>query len=42
METNILKSSKDELELEFENSTLAEILRVYLNKASSVAFAAWN
>ena len=42
METNILKSSKDELELEFENSTIAEILRVYLNKDSSVEFAAWK
>ena len=42
METNILKSSKDELELEFENSTIAEILRVYLNKDSSVEFSAWK
>ena len=42
MEINVLKSSKDELELEFENSTIAEILRVYLNKDSSVEFAAWK
>ena len=42
MEMNILKSSKDELELELENSTIAEILRVYLNKDSSVEFAAWK
>ena len=42
MEINILKSSKDELELELENLTIAEILRVYLNKDSSVEFAAWK
>ena len=42
MEINILKSSKDELELELENPTIAEILRVYLNKDSSVEFAAWK
>ena len=42
MEINILKSSKDELELEIENLTIAEILRVYLNKDSSVEFAAWK
>jgi DNA-directed RNA polymerase subunit L len=42
MEVNILKSSKEELELELENLTIAEILRVYLNKDSSVTFAAWK
>lgn len=42
MEMNILKNSKDEIELEFENITIAEILRVYLNKDSSVTFAAWR
>jgi len=42
MEINVLKSSKDELELELENSTIVEILRVYLNKDSSVEFAAWK
>lgn len=42
MEINVLKSSKDELELELENLTIAEILRVYLNKDSSVEFAAWK
>ncbi len=42
MEINILKSSKDEIELELENLTIAEILRVYLNKDSSVTFAAWR
>ena len=42
MEMNILKSSKDEIELELESLTLIEILRVYLNKDSSVIFAAWK
>jgi len=42
MEMNILKDSKDDMELEIENLTIAEILRVYLNKDSSVTFAAWK
>ncbi|MFH1327228.1 MAG: RpoL/Rpb11 RNA polymerase subunit family protein [archaeon] len=42
MEIKILKSSKDELEAEIENLTIAEILRVYLNKDSAVTFAAWK
>jgi len=42
MEINILKSSKDEIELELESLTIAEVLRVYLNKDSSVKFAAWK
>lgn len=42
MEIKIIKSSKDEIETQVENVTLAEILRVYLNKDSSVGFAAWR
>jgi len=42
MEINILKSSKDEIEIELENITIAEILRVYLNKDDNVNFAAWR
>ena len=42
MEINILKSSKDEIEVELEDLTIAEILRVYLNKDSSVTFTAWK
>ncbi len=42
MEINVLKSSKEEIELEIENLTIAEILRVYLNKDSDVTFAAWK
>ncbi len=42
MNVNVLNSSKDEIELEVDNLTLVEILRVYLNKDSSVNFAAWK
>jgi len=42
MEINVLKSSKDEIELEVSSLTIAEILRVYLNNDSSVSFAAWK
>lgn len=39
---NILENSKEEIKLEFENLTIAEILRVYLNQDSAVTFAAWK
>ena len=42
MEVNILKSSKEEMEVEIENLAIVELLRVYLNKDSSVTFAAWK
>ena len=42
MEINILKLEKDEAEIQLENLTIAEILRVYLNKDSGVVFAAWK
>lgn len=42
MEMNTLESSKNEIKLELENITLAEILRVYLNRDSSVTFAVWK
>ena len=42
MEMKILKDSKEEIEVELGNLTIAEILRVYLNKDSSVTFAAWK
>ena len=42
MEIKVLNSSKDEVELEMDNLTVAEILRVYLNKDSDVTFAAWK
>jgi len=42
MEMKVLNSSKDEIDLEIDNLTIVEILRVYLNKDSSVTFAAWR
>lgn len=42
MELEILKSSKDEIEVRLGNMTLVEILRVYLNKDPAVSFAAWK
>lgn len=42
MEINVLESSKEEIKVELGNLTIAEILRVYLNKDASVTFAAWK
>jgi DNA-directed RNA polymerase subunit L len=42
MEIKILNNSKEEIEIEIESLTIAEILRVYLNKDSNVTFAAWK
>jgi len=42
MEIKILNGSKDEIEVQVDNLTLTELLRVYLNKDSSVTFAAWK
>lgn len=42
MEINVLKSSKDEIEVQLENVTIAEVLREYLNKDAKVSFAAWK
>ena len=42
MELKILENSKDEIKLEIESLTIAEILRVYLNKDGTVTFAAWK
>ncbi len=42
MEINVLQSSKDEIKVQLESLTIAEILRVYLNKDSAVSFAAWK
>ncbi len=42
MEIKVLKSEKDEIEVELENLTMAELLRVYLNKDSAVSFTAWK
>ncbi len=42
MEMNILRSSKDEIEIQVENLTIAELLRVYFNKDPSDTLAAWK
>ncbi|MCW8966233.1 MAG: hypothetical protein OQK82_06065 [Candidatus Pacearchaeota archaeon] len=42
MDLKILDESKDEMRVEFDNVTLPELLRVYLNQDSSVTFAAWR
>lgn len=42
MNIKILKSDKNEIEVEIDNLTIAEVLREYLHKDSSVEFAAWN
>jgi len=42
MEIKVLNSSKDEIEFEISNLTLAELLRVYLNRDSGVTFSAWK
>ena len=42
MEFKILKDGKNEMELEFDNLTFPELLRVYLNQDSGVEFVAWK
>lgn len=42
MEVKYLKQEKNEIDVELDNLTIAEILRVYLNKDDSVEFAAWR
>lgn len=42
MNIKILKSDKNEIEVEIDNITIAEVIREYLHKDSSVEFAAWK
>ena len=42
MEIKILESLKNEIKIEIESLTIAELLRVYLNEDSAVTFAAWK
>jgi DNA-directed RNA polymerase subunit L len=42
MEVKILKDEKENLLVEMNNQTVAELLRVYLNEDSSVVLAAWK
>lgn len=42
MEVNILKDEKDNMIVEMDNQTVAELLRVYLNEDDSVQLAVWK
>jgi DNA-directed RNA polymerase subunit L len=42
MEAKIVKDEKENLIIEMDNQTVAELLRIYLNKEDSVEFAAWK
>lgn len=42
MDVKVIKSDKGEAEIEVGSVTIAEILRVYLNKDSGVDLAVWK
>ena len=42
MEVKIIKSEKNMMDIEIDSLTIAEVLRVYLNKESGVKLAAWR
>jgi len=42
MEIKILKDEKNELEVQIDNQTIVELVRVYLNQDSSVKLGAWK
>jgi len=42
MEIKVLKSEKNEMEVQVDSLTMVEILRVYLNQDSEVNFVAWK
>jgi len=42
MEIKILRENKNELEVYLDSLSIAEILRVYLNKNDDVSLAAWK
>ena len=42
MELKILKDEKNELEMQINNQTVAELVRVYLNEDDSVKLGAWR
>lgn len=42
MDLKVITSSKEEAVVQIDNLTLAELIRVYLNKDSAVTFAAWK
>lgn len=42
MEIKILKDEKNELEVQIDNQTVAEIVRIYLNKDDKVKLGVWK
>jgi DNA-directed RNA polymerase subunit L len=42
MEIKILKEEKNEMDLQIDNLTIAEIIRVYLNQDEDVKVGAWK
>ena len=42
MEIKILNDDKNELEVQIDNQTIAELIRVYLNEDNSVKLGAWK
>jgi len=42
MEIKILKDEKNELEVQIDNQTIVELVRVYLNEDDSVKLGAWK
>ena len=42
MEIKILKDEKNELEVQIDNQTVAELLRVYLNQDDNVKLGVWK
>ncbi|MEA3329356.1 MAG: RpoL/Rpb11 RNA polymerase subunit family protein [Nanoarchaeota archaeon] len=42
VKAKVLKDEKNELEIEIDDLTIAEVLRIYLHKDSAVEFAAWK
>jgi len=42
MEVKVVKDEKDNLLVEMDNQTVAELLRVYLNEDDAVSLVAWK
>ena len=42
MNIKILKDEKNELEVQLDNQTVAEIVRIYLNKDDAVKLGVWK
>jgi len=42
MKLKIIKDEKNELEVQIDNLTVAELIRVYLNEDDSVKLGAWK